>query len=288
MTQMRKNPPEKPVPGTPPKLAAVRNRGARWRSSANGWLNSSLGQAVLTEENRLLERAVRRMHGDTLLWSGVNPGTATLSRRCMVRHRIYANPMAGSAPGHSVVADLNAHGDDMSCFSSRLEEIPLRNGCVDALVLHHTLELCQDPRAALREAARVLQPGGQLVVCTFNALGSFSWCRWQAQTPARFLLPARLKDWLDVLGFETVVAPEYAMSRPPFLLDAFESPRWEKTRAIVHRVARPLGNVVVLHVRKKNLSIRPDWQVAPRRRVALAGAGYPRLVDNNPRGKSSK
>ena len=238
------------------------------------WLNSSLGQTVLTQENRLLSTAARRMHGDTLLWAGVSAGTAGLSRRSMVRHRLFVAP-----PGVDPAELKRADSDDMSPLTGELGELPLRNGCIDALVLHHTLELSSDPRAALREATRVLKPGGQMVICAFNKLGLFSCFRAVAAVPSDYINPIRLKDWLDVLGFESVVATEHRLYRPPLGLDQFDAPRWDSARGLIRRFALPAGNIFVVHVRKKSLSMHPDWQAEPRRRVALAGAAYPKLVD---------
>ena len=125
-------------------------------SVEGSWVSSTLGQTVLTEENELLSTAVRRMHGDTLLWAGVSAGTASLSRRSMVRQRIFIAPR-----GVGEAELKRADADDMSPISCDLVELPLRNNCIDALVLHHALELASDPRPALREAARVLKPGGR-------------------------------------------------------------------------------------------------------------------------------
>lgn len=216
------------------------------------------------------------MHGDTLLWAGVNAGTADLSRRSMVRHRLFVAP-----PSVAPLELEHAQAADMSALAARLAELPLRNNCVDAMVLHHTLELSRDPRASLREAARVLQPGGQMVICAFNLLGIFSLCRTFAPVPGSYLNPFRLKDWLEILGFESVVATEHALYRPPWGIDWFDAPRLQRPRALIHRSGVPTGNVFLVHARKKALSIRPDWQLAPRRRVALAGAAYPKLVDTH-------
>lgn len=241
------------------------------------WLDSSLGQTVLTKENYSLRDAVRRIHGDTLLWAGVSAGTAGLSRRSMVRQRIFL------APNGVARADLKrAENDGMCALSAQLHELPLRNNCVDALVLHHTLELSEDPRGALREAARVLQPGGQMVICAFNQLALFSLFRSVCAVPGNYLSPWRLREWLDVLGFEPVVGTQHLLYRPPWALESFGGARWDRLRGALHRLAPPAGNVVVLHVRKKSLSIRPDWKVSRRPRVALSGAGaaYPKLVDS--------
>ena len=51
------------------------------------------------------------------------------------------------------------HGD--------LYNVPLQNGAADAVVLHQVLHFLDDPAAALAEAARVLAPGGKLLVVDF-------------------------------------------------------------------------------------------------------------------------
>jgi len=47
----------------------------------------------------------------------------------------------------------------------------LANGAADAVVLHQVLHFLSDPTPALREAARILKPGGRLLVVDFAAHG---------------------------------------------------------------------------------------------------------------------
>ena len=76
----------------------------------------------------------------------------------MVRHHLAMAPASDD------------EGNELACFSADVHELPLPNGCLDAVILHHALETAEDPRTAIREIARVLAPGGRLVVCGFNPL----------------------------------------------------------------------------------------------------------------------
>ena len=247
------------------------------------WCDSPLGQLVLEEESHLLDSALRRMHGDSLLWAGISAEAADLSSRALVRHRTFAidHHRAGSAwraertaPG----ADRRPCGDDISVLRCSLEELPLANGSMDAVVLQHALELTTEPRTALREVARVLQPGGQVLLFGFNLFGSWSLARALSATPDRYLNPWRALDWLEVLGFEALSPTTYSLYRPPVLLSYFNGPRWQRWQQLGLRETIPVGNVFMVHMRKKSLARRSNWSLSGLRARRLAGAGYPKLA----------
>jgi len=48
-----------------------------------------------------------------------------------------------------------------------IHALPLDAAVADAAVLHHVLHFVQHPGAAIEEAARVLRPGGRLLICDF-------------------------------------------------------------------------------------------------------------------------
>jgi SAM-dependent methyltransferase len=81
---------------------------------------------------------------------------------------------------------------------------------LDLVVLAHTLERSADPHACLREVERVLIPEGQVFITGFNPSSLWGWrlMREQRRSPGRATWPLqpiachRVRDWLNLLGFE--------------------------------------------------------------------------------------
>jgi len=99
--------------------------------------------------------------------------------------------------------------------------------------LPHTLELCLDPHATLREVERVLVPEGQVVITGINPV---SWWGWHQRRSALYrslgwrgehigvvgnlIAYWRMRDWLRLLGFEVQIS-QFGCWRP-----AFQSATW--------------------------------------------------------------
>jgi ArsR family transcriptional regulator len=83
------------------------------------------------------------------------------------------------------------HGD--------LYNLPLPDGAADAVILHQVLHFLDDPAAAIAEAARLLKPGGKLLVVDF-APHEFEFLREQSAHRRLGFSGDQLKRWLADAG----------------------------------------------------------------------------------------
>jgi SAM-dependent methyltransferase len=121
--------------------------------------------------------------------------------------------------------------------------LPFVSNCLDLVVMPHTLEVCDDPHQALREAERVLRPDGRLIISGFNPAGlwgavararRFSKGATAAEPGSDSALASvhdwvgywRLRDWLHLLSFE-VEGGRFGCYAPPVGNPAWmERMRW--------------------------------------------------------------
>jgi phosphatidylethanolamine/phosphatidyl-N-methylethanolamine N-methyltransferase len=98
-------------------------------------------------------------------------------------------------------AKSRAGGLDIILVQGDALELPFRDNCFDYAVLHLILAVVPQPVRCLRETARVLKPGGQILILDkFLRAGERAWLR-RALNP----LSSRLATRLDVV-FEQVLA----------------------------------------------------------------------------------
>lgn len=140
--------------------------------------------------NRMPHQWVATQHAD---WSADHPD-------CQVKHRVH-----------------------FSCYP---EALPFADNTLDLIVMPHTLEHCEDPHAALREAVRVLVPEGKLLLFGLNPFslwGIQHGLERQKQGDLNAwhgLSYLRVRDWLQVLAME-VVATDFGCHAP-----AIEAQAW--------------------------------------------------------------
>ena len=143
------------------------------------------------------------------------------------------------------------------------EELPLTNSAIDRMLLVHLLEHAENPRETLKEAWRVLAPGGRLVIVVPNRRGV--WARFE-HTPfgtGRPFSRGQLTALLRETNF-TPAAWSEALCFPP------SKRRWMmRFHRLLERSGRRLwpifSGVVIVEAQKRLYQGIPVTQRASRR-----------------------
>ncbi|MFW1677832.1 class I SAM-dependent methyltransferase [Pontibacter sp. JAM-7] len=188
-------------PSLPTLLPALRN-----------WFDSELGQELLQRERALLDRVLPGLFGMELVQFSVD-SRVKLWESSPVQHCF-------------AIAPQLELGMDEAQLVALSHEVPLTHESMDVVLLHHALDFTPAPHQVLREASRILRPGGHLVVIGFNPLSLWSprrLCRNRRQTPpwcGHFLSHRRLSDWLKLLELTEL------KHLSGYYLPPFDNQRW--------------------------------------------------------------
>ncbi|CCQ11706.1 FIG005121: SAM-dependent methyltransferase [Pseudoalteromonas luteoviolacea B = ATCC 29581] len=153
---------------------------------------------------------------------------------------------------------------------AEIDELPFSENSIDACILSQSLEYHSDPHHILREAHRTLIPGGYLVITGFNPFsltGLAHLLPFSSQKlpwSGRFFTPARVKDWLDLLGFEIVADERFVHSS---LARGNRLSRFAPWRRFCKQYLRPMGSIYMLVARKRVTPltpIKPKWHARPK------------------------
>ena len=178
-----------------------------------------------------------------MLWLGCTPALLDTASRCLVRARFYATP---NWPQDCA----GLEGSRFHAVAIDPAQLPFPSGSVDGAVLHHLLETAADQRTALREAVRVLRPGGRLLVLGVNPASL-----WQLARPRavfRHLHPVavpRLYEWLAVLGMEREAGTVYLNYRS-LLPVALRGEWWQRASGWLRDRRLPVGGSFLLAATK--------------------------------------
>ncbi|MDO6562516.1 class I SAM-dependent methyltransferase [Amphritea sp. 1_MG-2023] len=228
-----------------------------WLPELRQWFETDLGQQLLLSERDLLDRLLPTMFGYHLLQISVD-NRLDLARESPVRHQIKVNP----------VTEL---GLPDSAVISRNEELPFAHNSVDVVVLHHALDFAQSPHQVLREAARVLRPGGFLLNVGFNPISWWGLYRklkfnqesvpWQGH----FISSQRMHDWLSLL--ELTVVKELS----DYYCLPFEKQSWRQRArlidAMTQRCSSSCGAFMLQVARKDIGGMTPVEPVSKKRKL---------------------
>lgn len=158
-------------------------------SALADWFQTGLGREILTQQLALAQPLVEGLFGYHLMQASVarDVDFAACSR---INHRFRLSPCINSG-GAAVV---------------EFEQLPLPSESIDVAVLHHLLDFSPHPHQILREAARVLIPGGHMVLIGFNPFSllglSRIFCSSSAYQGGNQMRAARVADWMNLLDLQ--------------------------------------------------------------------------------------
>ena len=211
------------------------------------WLSKGLGNELWGAEQDVLNRILSGLYGSHMAQISLNP-LVDVAEKSTVPHKVivYHRLELGMHP-FSIVAQSN--------------ELPIEHNSIDVVILHHALDFSSTPHQVLREASRILRPGGYIVIVGFNP-----WSWWglrrklsRKQTKpiwhhAHFIGHGRLSDWISLLELTEVKAESHYFY-PPYQTDTIRQ-RFKWIEPVLKRFVPGAGAFNVVLARKDVGSMR--------------------------------
>src|SRR5690349_19875431 len=186
-------------------------------------------------------------------------------QRCAGAYALQVSAFARERPPASPLLDRWVHlhlEDDRGAgdVHTRLDEpLPFVDDAFGLVLLSHALEVAPDAQSLLREAARVLAPGGMLALTGMHpASGWLPWLLWRGQRGVSLESPLRIGHWLR--GAELNVERVQRVG-----------PMWPSSAVVPHH-GGPLGGGYLLIARKRRQAAAPI-RLRPRAIAAAPVAG---------------
>lgn len=132
---------------------------------SGGFFQAVAGPYELLTRHRVWEEHCARMAGELppgarrVVDLGCGPGNSTAHLR-----RAVGEGAIGADPARAMLARARRREPGLALVCADATHLPVRGGALDGVTLHSVLYLLPDRRAALREIARALRPGGRAVL----------------------------------------------------------------------------------------------------------------------------
>lgn len=155
------------------RLAAVR---ADRAASAASWFEANAGQWDAIRSLHIaeseVEAAMSAVLGDAPIGQLIDIGTGT--GRMLELFAGRAGQALGIDRSSEMLRLARAKLSERGLANTELRQadlyaLPLSDDAADVAIVHHVLHFAQQPGAAIAEAARVLKPGGRLLIADFAA-----------------------------------------------------------------------------------------------------------------------
>jgi ubiquinone/menaquinone biosynthesis C-methylase UbiE len=123
-----------------------------------------------------------------------------------------------------VARSLSRDTDNIEYVYTSAESVPVGMGEFDLVTSCIAFHHFPDPPGALLDAARVLKPGGRLMVCDLDGAGLtgrifLAFGRWK-RADERYFDPASMSGMMDEAGFADVTARKVKRFPPTMLAEA--------------------------------------------------------------------
>ena len=224
----------------------------------HSWSQMKNGQWVCESIQTRLDEWCPKLFGYHMLKLG-GLSCELASCNCNIQHQVHLDIQN---PLHTVIADSG--------------ELPFLERSIDAVIVTHQLDYCNDPHRMLREVDRVLIDDGYIILTGFNPLsltGLASFLPWRKRSlpwSGRMFTPNRIKDWLGVLNYQVVECDQYAL----FPMQKYR-PLWTWLENGLGDYGRVFGSLYFIVARKRTYPlkpIKPHWRF--KRRLSPVGVNY--------------
>lgn len=216
------------------------------------WSESEFASYIMSAEKRIFTKKYSHLPGYRFLRLGLSPCQETLDCFSQIHRFGLQSQLLGNITEMSAAADF--------CY------LPLPSEVVDVVLLQHSVEFSESPKASLNEALRVLAPGGHLIICVFNPVGPTGLIKFPMQlvtnrSQYRFhnLRKGRLIDWLTLLNCEVLDVDHgayhwprsRAVGRSDGLRPLVEEKGISSWDNACEKIRLPIGNFYIIHAVKR-------------------------------------
>ena len=198
----------------------------------DAWRRTPLGALTERLEHGLVFESAGRLDGLRALDVGTGDGAFAVeaARRGALVTGVDPDPAMLAA----AAARARAMGVDLQLGDGRAEQLPFADESFDMVFAVTVLCFVADADAAIREMARVLRPGGRLVVGELNRWSSWAALRWakglagnRTWRSARFRTAAQLRRSMAAAGL-SVVSVDGAVFYPQLTVAARLMAPWDR------------------------------------------------------------
>jgi ArsR family transcriptional regulator len=176
---------------------------------ARNWFNEHAPEwdalRAVFDDDTHRARAIARLVPPDLRVADIGTGTGILALElARAGLRVVAidqsEKMLDATRANAAAAGL---ADRIELRRGEIHDLPLSGGEVDAAFAHMVLQYVRAPDAAVREMARIVRPGGQVVLVDFVSHDR-EWMRKQLGIVWRGFAPDTVESWLRAVGLEQI------------------------------------------------------------------------------------